>query len=229
METPTPDGLYLQFAGTISRLSRRMIRNPETARDAAQEAWYEILRSLGSFNGSSAVGTWVWTIARRSILRHAAREKTWTTRFLAELFSVRGDEGLTEMDQIPAEDRNAWIRLQCSDCLTGIMHCVPNEERLVYLLRTLGNLGYGEIASVTGRSESAVRQSWSRSTRKLRHFLDSQCTLYNSEGTCRCKMKEPIKALEQTADYLNIRKMAKKIWFLEAAESFFAPPATIAK
>lgn len=43
--------LIIEFGEKISRLSNRMIWNSELARDASQEVWFEILKSLSTFNG----------------------------------------------------------------------------------------------------------------------------------------------------------------------------------
>lgn len=220
---PDPETIYREFAQPVSRLCRRMIRNAETARDAAQEIWYAILESLPGFDGRSSPGAWIWTIARRTIWRHLKREKVYSTRFLAELFAVRADDGLDEMDRIPVEDRQAWIRLECDECLTGIMHCVGNEDRFVYLLRTLARLPFAEIAAVLEREEAAVRQSHGRTRRKLARFLGGQCLLYNPEGTCRCRMKAPIERLDRNGEFLRVRELSRRILFLEAAESFHPP------
>ena len=80
--------------------------------------------------------------------------------FYGGTLRVNGEDGRPEMERIPIEDRVAWMKLQCSDCMTGIMHCLNNEDRLIYLFRKLTPLGYGEIAEITGRNEAAVRQSF---------------------------------------------------------------------
>jgi RNA polymerase sigma-70 factor (ECF subfamily) len=222
-DRPDPELIYRQYAQSVSRLCGRMIRNRETARDTAQEIWFEILKSLPDWTGRSSIGTWVWTIAHRTVWKHLRREKVYSTRFMAELFAVREADGLDEMDRIPVEDRQAWIRLECDECLTGILHCVQNDDRFIYLLRTLARLGFGEIAAVMESNETTVRQSHNRARRKLNHFLNAQCLLYNPDGQCRCKMKAPIKAVEKSAEYRKVRELSKRILFMEAAESFHPP------
>jgi len=217
--------VYREFALPVSRLCRRMIRNKAFAEDAAQEAWCEIVRSLPSFEGRSKLSTWVWTVARRAIFRHVKKEKTYSARFLRELFAMNEHDGLDELDRIPVEDRMIWVRLQCSECLTAILHCVPNDDRFVYLLRRLANLPYAEIAEAVGASEAAVRQTCSRSMRKIGRFLSGECLLYNPEGTCRCKMRDPIRHVDETGEYRRVRELGRKMLFLDAADGWY-PEAT---
>jgi RNA polymerase sigma-70 factor (ECF subfamily) len=95
--------LHRRFAEPIRRLSRRMIRSRDLADDAAQETWAEIVKSLPSFRGESSPSTWIYTIARRTIMRTAAREKRYTARFLSEFFELHADEGLDQFSAQPDE------------------------------------------------------------------------------------------------------------------------------
>jgi len=221
---PNPEAVYAEFALPVSRLCRRMLRNPSAAEDAAQEAWYEILSSLPSFEGRSKLSTWIWTIARRAVFRHIKGEKTYSTRFLHEFFSLHENDGLDEMDKIPVEDRSAWARIQCSECLTAILHCVPDEDRFIYLLRRVAALPYADIAEAVEKSEVAVRQSALRSSRKIQKFLAGECMLYNPNGSCRCKLRDPIRKLDETEEYRKIRTLSRRMYFLDAVDTLYHPP-----
>ncbi len=217
------ESIYAEFSVPVSRLCRRMFARRESAEDAAQEIWHEILRALPSFRGRSKLSTWIWTIARRTALRLAIRERTYSTRFLHELFLIREDDGMAEIERIPVEDRMAWIRLQCDDCLAGVMHCLSNDDRFVYLLRGLASLPFAEIAEIVERDEPAVRKAHSRAQAKVRRFLEGNCSLYNPDGGCRCKMSAPLREADAAGEYRRIRELSSRIRFLEAAESFYPP------
>ena len=63
---PDLEKIVEQYGTMISSISHRMIQNKEVAKEAAQEVWYEIIRSIGSFNGQSELSTWIYTICKRS-------------------------------------------------------------------------------------------------------------------------------------------------------------------
>ncbi len=44
--SPSKEEITKEYRGLVSAISHRMIQNPEIAKDAAQEAWMEILKSL---------------------------------------------------------------------------------------------------------------------------------------------------------------------------------------
>lgn len=221
---PSAEAIYRDFSLPVARLCRRMIRNRGEAEDAAQEAWCEIVAALPSFEGRSRLSTWIWTIARRAVFRHIRKEKAYSARFLREFFAMNEHDGLEELELIPVEDRLAWVKMQCSDCLSAILHCLSNEDRFIYMLRRLAGLPYAEIATVVDSSEAATRQSCTRSVRKVNRFLSGECMLYNPKGSCRCKMRDPIRRVDESRDYERVRELSRKMLFLDAADAWYPPP-----
>lgn len=50
---PRAEEIARSYGPLVSSICRRMLRDPEAARDAAQEAWVQILKSLPSFRGEA--------------------------------------------------------------------------------------------------------------------------------------------------------------------------------
>lgn len=72
--------LVEEFGGKVSRLAHRMILDNDLAEEAAQEAWVEIIVNLDSFAGLSDIATWIYSVAKRTIMRYAKNEKVLTER-----------------------------------------------------------------------------------------------------------------------------------------------------
>jgi len=66
-----------------------MISDRETARDAAQQVWYEIVKSIDSFQEKSKLSTWIYTLAYRTIMKYCQKERRYTFQFLEEYFQER--------------------------------------------------------------------------------------------------------------------------------------------
>ncbi len=218
MQQPTggkidPRRLAADYGRLVSSLCSRMIRDPERARDAAQEVWVQVLKSLPAFAGRAKPSTWIYTIARRVIVRYARAERRYSTRFLSGYFRR------PEEVPVPAgvEDEREWVRRQCDNCLVGILHCLDNEARLAYLFRDLAELSYGEIAGVLGKEEPAVRQLICRSRRKLRRFLNDECVLFNPGGSCNCRMKPHVRRIRLDREYARLRRSMSTLSFLRAS------------
>jgi RNA polymerase sigma-70 factor (ECF subfamily) len=210
-----------EYGPVVSAICRRMIFRRDTAEDAAQEVWVEVLRSLPGFRGEASLSTWIHSIAFRTIRRYTYREKVYSTRFLRELFRINENEGNYEIERIPSEDRLAWIKQSCSDCLTGILHCVDNDSRYLYILRVLTPLSFDALSEIFGQDAAALRQNFSRARRKIHGFLEGQCTLYNPSGTCRCKLREPLLKTDLALEYATVSAFSRSLLFLPRAEKYY--------
>jgi len=203
-----------RFGPMVSTLARRMIRDPETARDAAQEAWVEISRDLEAFGGRSRLSTWVYSVAARAILHAARHERIYTTRVLSGFF--HGPE--REAPAGTAVEHQVWVRSMCDACLTGMLHCLDSRQRLAYILREIVGLSYDEVAVVLETDEAVVRQMVSRGRRKLNHFLRDECVLKNPQAKCACRMRRHVEALDLPAQYRKLYDMIGRASVFSASQ-----------
>ncbi len=201
-KTPSPSVLVEDYGRLVSALCRRMIHDEETARDAAQEAWLEIMKSLPSFRGESKISTWIYTITRRTVMRHLGEEKALSTEYLREYFRQEEVEKPSSHDL----DKRLWVKQMCDKCLTGVLHCLNHDSRMAYILRDVTLLSYEEIADVLDRSPLSVRQMVSRSRRKVRSFLRDECVLHNPEGKCSCRMRKWVTEVDLAREYRELRR-----------------------
>jgi RNA polymerase sigma-70 factor (ECF subfamily) len=67
------EALYRIHVGKVHGLCLRMTANTATAEDCTQEAFIQAWRSLPSFEGRSAFGTWVHRIAVNAVLAQGRR------------------------------------------------------------------------------------------------------------------------------------------------------------
>ncbi|MFQ6083399.1 MAG: RNA polymerase sigma factor [Candidatus Aminicenantia bacterium] len=215
------DKISKEYGYLISSISNRMIQDRELARDVAQEVWYEIIKSYPGFRGDSKISTWIYTIAKRVIMRFAKNERLYTTRFLKKYFHEEGQKDIFKIQYIPEFEKKLWVKEQCDKCLTGVLHCLTNEYRMIYIFREIANLSYKEISKIMKKDEQTLRKIVSRTKSKLNRFLKNECVLYNPEGSCQCKMKKLVKKINLIEEYDKIRKSVEKINFYKASQRVF--------
>ncbi len=196
-----------KYGAMVSSICRRMISDEEDAKDAAQEAWTEILKGLPKFRGHAKVSTWIYTVTYHAVMRYSRREKTYSTRFLRSYFHGEQREVPCHIDY----DKNIWIKEMCDKCLTGILHCLESEGRIAYLFRDMVQLSYEEIAEILGKDTATVRKIVSRCRRKLKNFLNDECILFNPEGKCKCRMKNLVTHIELEQEYMKLRKFINRV------------------
>ena len=205
----------LDYGRMVSSICTRMIFNPNIAEEAAQETWLEITRSLNSFRNQSKISTWIYTITRRVVIRYSQKEKIYSTKYLSRYF--RSDEPVADFP----DDRLEYsqnVKEQCDKCMVGILHCLDNDSRLVYIMRDIVGLSYEEISDIFKKTEPAVRKDISRSRNKLRRFLQEECYLFNPEGNCKCRMKKYVKEINLDQEFDKLRQTVYKMRLFKEAE-----------
>jgi RNA polymerase sigma-70 factor (ECF subfamily) len=216
--TITPELLVERYGRLVSSVCHRMLRDPEAARDAAQEAWTQVLKGLPGFRGQAKLSTWIFTIVRRTAMRAARREQVYSTRFLKTHFHGESIPAPSEDPQM----RGVWVRQMCDQCLTGILHCLDADSRLAYVLREIAELGYPELARVLCKDEQTARQMVSRARSRLRRFLNSECGLQDG-GSCRCRMRSWVQEADLPAQYEKLRRVVQRARVYKESETALFP------
>lgn len=207
------DEIILNYGEMVTSICRRMLRNEEDAKDAAQQAWLEILEGLSGFKGEAKLSTWIYTVTYHSVIRKSKNDQHYTTKFLSDYFHGEAREIPDHVDY----DHEIWIKDMCDKCLTGILHCLDLESRMAYLLRDVAQLSYETLAHIMDKDAATLRKNVERSRIKIRNFLNNECALYNPEGKCRCRMKKLVTEIKLPEEYLKVRSVVKKInVFLES-------------
>lgn len=154
-----------------------MIQNKEVAKEAVQEAWYEIIKSIESFNGESELSTWIYTICKRTILRYARNERT------ATMSELRAFRNLSEIEYSNTDkNERDWIKERCDWCLTAQNHCLNNDARMIFTFRITLGLPYKQISKIMEMTEENIRQISSRSVSRITSFMNDTCPLYNPQN-----------------------------------------------
>ena len=208
------DDIARDYGRMVSSVCRRMITEEDSARDAAQQVWAEIVRSFPSFRGESKVSTWIYTITRRIAADHAINEKTYSLRFVREYFNAGDIEPPIDTDP----DKEIWVKQMCDRCVTAMLHCVDNETRLAHLFRDVADLDYDEIAEILGKDKTAVRKMVSRSRKRINSFLHDRCAIYNPGGDCRCRILKHVKDVNLAAEYAKIGEIVHRVNFYRKSD-----------
>jgi RNA polymerase sigma factor (sigma-70 family) len=212
--TASLDDIASEYGKLVSSVCRRMIRDEEVAKEAAQQVWLEIVKSFPSFRGESKVSTWIYAITRRVAMNHSRKENLYSARHLLDY--ARGEEfdpaGRTDLD------KELWVKEMCDKCVTASLHCFDHEARLAIVFKDIAELSYEEIAKVLEKEEAAVRQMVSRNRRKLQFFMKGLCILRNPAGNCRCRMKKWVLEVDLPREYEKMRNVVRHVNFYKQSE-----------
>jgi len=175
--------IYERFHPGVLRFLSRLLGEDE-AEDAAQEIFLRVDRGLETFRGDSAVGTWIYRIARNAALDRLRSRPAWHQS--ANGFQASGlDEDTTDVcSRLPDEHASIeqyLIGKEMSDCIRGRVESLPESYRRVLVLSELAGMTNAEIACALGTGEGAVKIRLHRARARLREDLGAHCTMYRDE------------------------------------------------
>jgi len=144
----------------IFSLAYRMLGNAGDAEDAAQEVFLKAYRALGSYDRQRPFSTWLLSIAAHYCIDRLRRRRMQAVS-LDDLPTWRWGPGDAVDPQRAAEASDQAGRIQ------RLLGDLPEDYRLVIVLRYWHDLGYEEIAGVTGQTVSAVKSRLHRARGQL--------------------------------------------------------------
>jgi RNA polymerase sigma-70 factor (ECF subfamily) len=149
-------------------LALQMLRSPDDAADAAQEAFMRCYASLDRYDRSQSFGGWLYRIAYNHCL-DVLRQRKRSPQM------VRGTgTGDTPVDSAPDDGpgvEELVERSESAEQLRAAMDGLSAEHRHILILRYTADLPYDQMAKVVGVSESTVTMRLYHAKRALRARL----------------------------------------------------------
>ncbi|HET6585484.1 MAG TPA: sigma-70 family RNA polymerase sigma factor [Nannocystaceae bacterium] len=137
--------LYRKHYGFVWRSVRRLgVSDPELD-DVVQEVFVVVHRRLHEFEGRSAITTWLFGIAYRTVSDHR-RKNAARLRREAEAGSGRP----------PTEPDQRLSRRQAVGVLDGLLAELDDEKREVLVMADIVKMTANEIAEITGANPNTV-------------------------------------------------------------------------
>ncbi len=171
------DGSSDAFRSLVERYQRpvlsviaRMVGDPATAEDLAQEAFVKAYLKLGSFDPRRKLASWLFKIAHNTTLDHLRRRALDTVPL--ETSSPDGEETWETLQA--GEETGPERRAEASELLRGLdaaLGRLKPSYREILLLRFQQGLAYHEIAEVTGLALGTVKVQLHRARKRLAEEL----------------------------------------------------------
>ncbi len=150
--------LYEAFQQAVYNLARRMVGDPDAARDVTQDAFMKAFGRLHQYRAEAPFGLWLRSIAASESLMHLRRG-----RYFMDLFTT--DELV--LQSVGRED--------VSDAdLERALGLLPSLPRSVLWLYHVEGYTHAEIAALCGKTVSFSKSQLSRAHQKLRTLLGGE-------------------------------------------------------
>ncbi len=158
------------FAELVRRYTRMLYNvayryNASVAEDLVQESFLRAYQHANTFSGRSKVSSWLYRICVNVCLTYQGKNGM----HMADIDDINESELIGRHDDRPeaVAERGETFR-----ALEDGLRALPSQQRMVFILRELQGISYGEIADVLGINEQAARTNLCRAKRRLQVWLD---------------------------------------------------------
>jgi RNA polymerase sigma-70 factor, ECF subfamily len=156
------DALCTRHAPRVERLARHLLRDPEDARDAAQEALAKLCVRLGQFRGDAQFSTWLHRLVVNTCRDAADRRGT-------RVHEPLGDDLRAGPDGDPL--RAAGMSELRRDLCDSLAEISPQQAQVIVLRDAMG-YSFEEIAAAAGMPVGTAKCHAHRGRARLREKLE---------------------------------------------------------
>ena len=161
--------LVVRWERTIHALAYRVLGRREDARDVCQEAFLRAYRGLSTFKREAKFSSWLYRIAL-----NLCRDWMRRQRRRGDLHAAVDTQDLPEhvlVDPISETAEDAIIRRDLGKAVGKVMATLPDEQRVVIVLKEFHELTFREIADLVGCPLSTVKTRFYQGLSTLRERL----------------------------------------------------------
>ncbi|WP_077212538.1 RNA polymerase sigma factor [Bacillus dakarensis] len=142
----------------------RMTGNQQDAVDLVQESFIKIYRQLEKFDGKGSFSSWMYRVA----INHCMDE------FRKKRF---------KMEQVEVKENDVkdfhhpeviFLKKEKNRQLEKLIGSLPEDERMILLLRYVNEQSYNEISEFMNLSVATVRNKLHRAKKKLRETINEE-------------------------------------------------------
>ncbi|HEY6042556.1 MAG TPA: sigma-70 family RNA polymerase sigma factor [Anaerolineae bacterium] len=169
-DVPAFNQLVRAYQGLVYHTAYRVLGEPESASDAAQDAFISAFKHLKEFRGGS-FKAWLLRIVTNACYDQLRAKQRKPTASLDALLNDP-DKPSPGIDQSTAESpQDHAERRELGALLTKAIQSLPIDQRIAVVLSDIDGLTYEEIAEATGTNIGTVKSRLSRARALMREVL----------------------------------------------------------
>ncbi len=157
--------LYNKYINKIYGKCLSLLKNETAAQDATQDIFLKIFLNLTKFNRKSQFSTWVYSITYNYCIDTIRRKKKENT--------ILTDEDAGKEDVVEEVSDTMIVEMEY-ERLKTILELLPEDDKMVLLMKYREGLSIKEISTIFKKSESAIKMKLKRAKHKAREKYKSQ-------------------------------------------------------
>ena len=158
--------LFETHKDRVYSIALRYSGDSTAAMDIAQETFLKLLSNIGQFRGDASFDSWLYRLVVNSCLDHHRRRR----RFLPLLGDAL-DEALNRFHSPRESALHDLLREEQEERVQQVVAQLPEEQRIVVVLRYTEGRSYEEIADLLGCRRGTVASRLNRAHKALERRL----------------------------------------------------------
>jgi RNA polymerase sigma-70 factor (ECF subfamily) len=175
-ERPAFELLMRRYNRRLFRLAYAALGNTAEAEDALQESYLRVYRVISGFRGEAALSTWLSRLVLNECLarRRRDRRRENVIPLVSAEDRMKSVSAVVDESAVPEQ---ALGRLQMRALIQRKVQELPEAFRIVFVLRSVEEMGIEEVAHILNIPEETVRSRHFRARSLLRESLAREVDL----------------------------------------------------
>lgn len=174
------EALFERFHGKIYGLAMSILKNESDAEEAAQDVFLTVFRKADTFQGNSALYSWIYRICVNACLMRLRGKRRQETVSIEEFMPVFTEEGkhAGSVEVWGKEVERKMLNRELGQMIKKFTEDLSEKYRVVFVLSDVEGLSNEETAQILGLSVPAVKSRLHRA----RLYLREKLSRYLREG-----------------------------------------------
>jgi len=174
------EALFERFHGKIYGLAMSILKNESDAEEAAQDVFLTVFRKADTFQGNSALYSWIYRICVNACLMRLRGKRRQETVSIEEFMPVFTEEGkhAGSVEAWGKEVERKMLNKELGQVIRKFTEDLSEKYRVVFVLSDVEGLSNEETAQILGLSVPAVKSRLHRA----RLYLRERLSRYLREG-----------------------------------------------
>ena len=154
------ESIYLTYFRDVELYLRAICHDELLAEELTEQVFFQALKALPTFRGECDIRTWLCAMGRNG--------------YLSYLRKLRPSE---DIDEIQIPDPRQSVEEQVFDreqamAIHRVLHDLPEPYKEVFSLRIFGQLSFGDIGNLFGRTANWACVTYHRARQKIRDQME---------------------------------------------------------
>lgn len=152
--------VYRDYFRDVELYLRALCKDESLAEELTEQVFFQAMKALPKFRGDCDVRSWLCTMGKNCYLSHLRRTKPESNLDDLEL-----------PDTAPAVEEQIADKLQAM-AIHRILHDLQEPYKEVFSLRVFGQLSFGAIGELFGKSQNWACVTYHRAKQKIKDAME---------------------------------------------------------